>query len=409
MKRISRILQLCSRIEQQPLQQQLLLEACKGFSKWEELLHQAEAQGMGPLLHKHLAPVQVNRPDRFYRSLMLVSFRHQQANALLVKSLSCILRLLEDEGIPVIVLKGAALCQTLYPDIGLRPMRDIDLLFSKKDVDHAHALLRKNDFRTYAGVMPEDHFHLQPLYQSIDGLQICVELHHDLFPSCPPYYQSCSFTDLYNNALCFDAGGVMGSMFATEEMLWHLYEHGIHSPLSYEPFKFISVADIVGLVEKKAAEIDWDVIKSKYPHLFHALPLFHHLTPWSGHVLESIPPVRNKVPSGVGESFKGWPQKRLSQQKNTGIAEIVRRTFFPSQWWLRVYYGPESLFSVLCCRMVRHPRHIFWWIKLYWSIFLRDTLPESTEGRDTGNNRSISSSFAKAKVLGIAMYRKFKK
>ncbi|GAB4524424.1 MAG: hypothetical protein Fur0018_07970 [Anaerolineales bacterium] len=55
-------------------------------------------------------------------------------NTLLLQELGRILEAFEQAGIEVIVLKGAALAQTLYEDIGLRPMSDIDLLVRPEDV-----------------------------------------------------------------------------------------------------------------------------------------------------------------------------------------------------------------------------------------------------------------------------------
>jgi len=68
------------------------------------------------------------------------------------------------------IVKSTAL--TLYPQIGLRPMRDIDLLLAKEDVHHAHELLKKQGFAADYTPMPFDHFHLQPLYATANGLPL---------------------------------------------------------------------------------------------------------------------------------------------------------------------------------------------------------------------------------------------
>ena len=216
------ILNLCARLRQHPAQHEQLAEACSAFSKWDALLRQAEEQGMGPLLHRHLSTLEADLPDTFLRGLRFLSLRHQQANTLLVKSLHGILDLLQSEGIPVLVLKGAALCRTLYPEVGLRPMRDIDLLLAKEDVLRAHVFLQQHGFVASTVPIPEDHFHLPALHQSVDGLQVCVELHHDLFPDCPPYYEKLDFAELYSNGLAFDVHGITAYTLATGEMLWHL-------------------------------------------------------------------------------------------------------------------------------------------------------------------------------------------
>ncbi|MBM3749312.1 MAG: nucleotidyltransferase family protein, partial [Acidobacteria bacterium] len=48
----------------------------------------------------------------------------------------------EEAGLPVIVLKGAALAATIYPSIALRPMGDVDLLVPKDRLDQAVAAVR---------------------------------------------------------------------------------------------------------------------------------------------------------------------------------------------------------------------------------------------------------------------------
>ncbi len=398
------ILSLCSRLRPHPKQQQRLAAACADFTHWDDLLRHAEEQGMGPLLHSHLTAIEVDLPDTFFRGLRFLCLRHQQANTLLMQCLHGLIEMLKEEGINCLVLKGAVLCKILYPDVGMRPMRDIDLLLAKEDVEHAHAFLLKNGFYRSTTVMPDDHYHLSPLYQPVGGMQICVELHHDLFPDCPPYYQSLPFADLYQNAQPFDVNGATGYALATEEMLWHLYQHGFHAPLTYEPYKLISSADIVSLVEEKFEEIDWGKIESIYPELFNALPVFHYLTPWNEKVLEKISIKGKAVSFGTGEPFNGWPRLRLSQQKERGFLEILHYTFLPGQWWLMVYYAPKGRFSYLWCKFYRHPKHVFWWVKLYWHIFITENLPSE----DNATRKGLFLPVVKhLKQLSIVMYRKF--
>lgn len=369
---IPSILNLCARIEPHPLQRRQLITACDNFDQWDDLLYRVEEQGMGPLLHAHLTAAGVDVPPTFLRGLRFLCLRHQQANSLLMKSLHHVLSLLEAEGIPSLVLKGAALCQTLYPETGLRPMRDIDLFLAKEDVQHVHVLLQKKGFRILADVLPEGYYHLPPLFENIDGMQVCLELHHGLFPKDPPYYQSLPFAELSEHALAFEVGGVKAYTLANEEMLWHLYQHGFHAPLTYEPYKLISVADIVSLVEDKVDQLDWEKIRRMYPQLFRALPLFHHLTPWHEKVLRKIPYKKAMVVSGVGEPFKGWPRSKFIKQEEKGFLGVLYNTFFPGRWWLMLYYSTAgSTFSTLWCSLIRHPIHILRWVKIYGISLLK--------------------------------------
>ncbi|MCI5123691.1 MAG: hypothetical protein D3925_04240, partial [Candidatus Electrothrix sp. AR5] len=181
------LLQLCARIDPHPVQQKLLADACADFSAWDDLLQQAEAHGMAPLLLRHLLAAEIDLPDDFLRSLRLLTLRHRQTNTLLTEALAAILTLLESEGFRVLVLKGAALCQTLYPKPGLRPMRDIDLLLPWDEALPAHALLQQHGFKDPGDHISEIHLHLAALYKDIDGIQVCLELHRNLYPISPPY------------------------------------------------------------------------------------------------------------------------------------------------------------------------------------------------------------------------------
>ena len=55
-------------------------------------------------------------------------------NLELYHEISKVLAALQDNAIPVIVLKGAALAALVYPNIALRPMRDVDLLIRDDDI-----------------------------------------------------------------------------------------------------------------------------------------------------------------------------------------------------------------------------------------------------------------------------------
>uniref|UniRef100_UPI004055E5A6 nucleotidyltransferase family protein n=2 Tax=Candidatus Electrothrix sp. TaxID=2170559 RepID=UPI004055E5A6 len=373
-------LQLCARTDPHPLQQTLLVQACAdlhgSLQDWDRLIQQAEAHGMAPLLLRHLLLAEINPPDHILRSLRLLALRHRQSNGLLTKVLLQVLNILGEAGIPTLILKGAGLSHSLYPDPALRPMRDIDILVPWNQALPAHALLQRQGFHDPAVFTPVDHLHLAALYQEVDGMQICLELHRSLFPACPPCPKRIQFSALYERAKAFDINGVTAFTLGNEDMLWHLYQHGFHAPLPYDPFKLISAADIISFVEEKLHRIDWKQIKAVYPHLLQALPQLHYLSPWNEEVQEHLGLGRKSRPSGVGKSFTGWPRQKLAEQKGRGIRPILQDTFLPPDWWLRTYYAPKGRIGRLWTLLVQHPLHVFWWIKLYWSIFLKETLPK---------------------------------
>ena len=364
---ISPILKLGARIRAHPLQQKLLQAACADCRQWDDLLPIAEKHGISPLLHKHLSVLDADIPREVLRGLRFLSIRHQRENEHRIQGMQVVLDMLEREGIPSLVLKGAALSQTLYPQIGLRPMSDIDLFLEKKDAFRAHALLLEKGLSVATEELPEDYYHLPPLCIVISGFEVWIELHHGLFPELPPYYEQLSFVESWKNATCFKInGGMTAYRFADEEMLWHLFQHGFHAPLTYTACKLISAADIISLVEEKDEELDWEKIRGAYPQLFNALGLFHHITPWNEPLTKRLQCGDIAVPEGAGEAYRGWPLiAKKKEYPGRGVLQKLYDTLLPSSWWLRMYYGGGQQFSLLWCRMVHHPAHLLRWLKVY--------------------------------------------
>ncbi len=102
---------------------------------WQAILRKVERWGLAPLVYTNLRQVvqsgQVPKPvaERL-RHLYHRDTIHGIARRELLRT--TLLRFSE-AGVPVIVLKGAALAALVYPSPALRPMRDIDLLVHRRD------------------------------------------------------------------------------------------------------------------------------------------------------------------------------------------------------------------------------------------------------------------------------------
>lgn len=340
------------------------------FKEWDTLLHQAEAHGLAPLLNHHVGNIskEVTIPVSFLRGLKILTLRHRGANTILQSSLKEIQQELMLTGIRCLVLKGAALSQTVYPEIGYRPMRDLDLLFHKSDVLRAHDLLQQKGYRCSGEELPEDYYHLPPLLKEVQGMQVCVELHSRIFPDDPPYYTQPDFDTLYDNRQDFEVDGCTVSSFAVEEMMWHVFQHGFRAPLTYERSRLVALADLVHIVEERVDEIDWQKVSRKYPTLIKTLSLCNQLCPWSEKV--QAKGVIPKTPY-LGDTciyYSGWPSQQSQPQLQSlrGFTRVAKKTLLPSKWWTMMYYGCcGGTLSLLRCRMVSHPVHLLRWLKLY--------------------------------------------
>ena len=134
--------------------QRLLLKACflrdddECLAAWDEWQRRVPLDFIDGSSARLLLPLR-DRMRRIERELPrmpriegVVRF-HWAQTQLTQRALGGVLDLLETSGIEPMLLKGAALSETVYPP-GLRPMADIDILVRTGDVEEALALLRKH-------------------------------------------------------------------------------------------------------------------------------------------------------------------------------------------------------------------------------------------------------------------------
>ena len=112
---------------------------------WPWLLRQVERWGLAPLVYTHLQPVAHagHVPQSVLERLRHLSHRDTIYGVAQRQVLRATLVGLAEAGVPVIVLKGAALAALVYPAPALRPMRDLDLLVQPRDRARVEAVLRR--------------------------------------------------------------------------------------------------------------------------------------------------------------------------------------------------------------------------------------------------------------------------
>jgi len=358
-------LALCARAQGTPAQYELLRERAATLPSWEGVPFQAEAHGLEPLLYAHLQAAGISIPPHVEQQLQMRTMQHAHANHVRSKMLAQILGAFQSAGIQALVLKGAALAHLVYPRPELRVMRDVDLLVRAPEADRAQSLLLELGFHPPTYDLPADHAHLPAVKKVVEGLPVSVEMHRQLF-SADTHLGVITYDDLAPLAQSFGLYGATAYTLGREDMLWHVYAHAFATPLTYEPLRLVWAADLVSLVEAWVDVMDWDTVQRRYRRAFNALPMLHHLTPWSDGVLERLSLDVPRVPGGTGQVFQGWPRFSLAAQREKGYWGILRDSFYPPEWWLRMHYGvgsnPASLWWM---RLVRHPLHILGWMGDY--------------------------------------------
>ncbi|WP_339136663.1 MAG: nucleotidyltransferase family protein [Candidatus Electrothrix sp. GW3-4] len=369
---IRTILALCCRnLSHAPMLSQLD-QALAAFQSqggaWGQLIREAERQGVAPLLYQHtrLLDLDCTIPRNDRRILQGLYLRNRRSNTIRNRAIEEVVHVCCQQGIELLLVKGIALANFAYGEIGMRPMRDIDLLVSKDDLAEVKDILLQLGYRPDEGhAVPEDYYHLTPMSRDIDGLPVSLEVHHNLLPF-HPQYPLWPLEKSYHTAMAFAINGVRARTLNLEESLWYIYLHGFQAPLTYEPFRLIHVADLVTLVEKFYDKIDWQATHKEMPILVNVLSCLHHLTPWPEHIREGLKLDITDRPQHAGLPFDGWPLRKIRKTPWTRLPALAKETLWPSRWWVQLYYGHLKGKHYWKARCIEHPRMVWRWVKAYW-------------------------------------------
>lgn len=197
-----------------------------------------------------------NNVKKKLRSHYYSSFRR---NMLLLDELDRVLKAFNEAGIEVIVLKGAALAQTVYPDIALRPMGDVDLLIRERDSNRIRKLLyvRGYELQTIARYS-KDYirgytFHLPALRQRIQGFNL--DLHWDFVvkPS------TIDIDDIWKSATTKKVANITIFQMFLEDLLLYLCWHSSKHLFA----RLIWLCDISQIIRVYGGRINWKSLIEK--------------------------------------------------------------------------------------------------------------------------------------------------
>jgi len=152
---------------------------------WGVLISKARAEGVAPLLYWNLSKSGrfSSLPEEARNNLRALYSATWINNQKILRELEILAHLYSQAGIPLVVLKGACFALTVYPDIGLRPMGDLDVLVPKEKLAEAGRIA---ETLGYAAMLPEASFGLNDLLSHHLCLQkngphpISLEIHDSL-------------------------------------------------------------------------------------------------------------------------------------------------------------------------------------------------------------------------------------
>lgn len=241
---------------------------------WEAVGQQARLHRLGPLLYDALRAEECLPPDleaEWREEYLATALR----NALLLHEARAVTARLTAVGLPVILLKGAALAQTVYPNIALRPMVDLDLLVRP---EMAPAALRHLAAMGYRPITREPQPGAQVAYESQVGLArrdssgVVIELHWSLIDS--PYYQRHLPLDwFWGTARPLSTDVSQGLILGPEAQLLHLCAHLMLHHSGMPPGYLLWLHDIAAWLTHFGVALDWDALLAHAPRYDLLLPL----------------------------------------------------------------------------------------------------------------------------------------
>jgi hypothetical protein len=225
---------------------------------WPSFLILLDRHRVAPLVYYNLKRYTRNTVPVDIKSELRSRFERKAYQGLInAAELNRLYKVFQDNGIPVLPLKGSLLALQLYGNLALRHSGDIDLLIDPRQVDLADQILRKR----YHRIVPA--FHLTPyqkkqfdrLFQHVgyqhDQMNINVELHWRA--TYNRGFQTMDFAWLRSRAHPEPVPGSPLPAMSPEDSLLYLCAHGA---LHYW-YRLFWLVDLAKAIQKYQG-IDWD-------------------------------------------------------------------------------------------------------------------------------------------------------
>jgi hypothetical protein len=241
---------------------------------WSQFSDIAVVEGVAPLIHwtfEHEDISGIDIPTQVKAKLLAAYYNTTAQNQVMFRELTGITDIFNEANVPVIILKGAALAFFEYPDIGLRPMGDIDLLVKKENLTSAVNCL---ELIGYTSAPPRSRALGQEININIEFLKhekspwINLELHWRLIAGKALWY-SPDMDWFWKNSRRLSQSTAMNTIisqithiFSPLAQLLYLSAHLMlqHAGTGY---RHLWLYDMYLIIQNHRDEIDWQELSRK--------------------------------------------------------------------------------------------------------------------------------------------------
>lgn len=203
-----------------------------------------------PMLWKRLAQ-HAERDELFDRIKGIYRYTLYK-NSLTLSRFRAVARALHDAGVPVMLLKGAALLLRYHVDLGARPMNDVDVLLEKGDVERAMRVLHDLGWRCAEDIGVKRALGVYNSIPLAGGQGFEIDLHWRIMTE---YGGKVSMRELWDASQGVDFQGTPVRVLSPEDQIMHTCAHGVKWN-TLPPIRWIP--DLMTIVQADRARIDWD-------------------------------------------------------------------------------------------------------------------------------------------------------
>jgi hypothetical protein len=352
----------------------------------------AVQEGVAPLLYWHFHrgrwPEAIPTPVR--EALTRAYYNTLAQNTLLLLELAKVLDLFAQADIPVMVLKGGALADGYYDDIGLRPMGDLDVLIPQAKLEAAFEIVRGLGYTPYdVEIIPgarREVWHHES-WRGGPGKQLGLELHWHLIAG-PADDRNVPVDWFWTQTEWREGRSVLAGMNIPQmNPTAHLLYLAAHLSLKHggNDERLIWFYDADRLI--RAGQVDWAQFIRQAQGFGWGAPARYIV---EGAALRFGTPLPEKVLPQLAEG-DGWQAFLQERQAKTGDVPRMRQTWqrlkhFPVG--LRLRWGVALIFPSPAYLHWRYRPHPVWTWPVYylyrWVDIARDGWKVMVEGGKRG-------------------------
>ncbi|MCF7810398.1 nucleotidyltransferase family protein [bacterium] len=231
-----------------------------GASQWEELAKLSGHFQIAPFIYKRLEGFgcDITIPESTLELLKKSYLLNLKKNIRLHNELGIVLANFNEANLPVIVLKGAHLCEAVYGNIGLRSMSDIDILVRDENLEKAGEVLEYLEYE----LQPRGKFDLSPhyVYHPDTSRIIPIELHWHLLPLS--ISDRMNIDAIWDRSVQMRLAGVNTLSFSPEDAIIHAATHLAYQH-RFDKRGLRTILDIKTIIDKFHNNIDWKYINKR--------------------------------------------------------------------------------------------------------------------------------------------------